>query len=277
MPCFAGHHWLLGDCARLLRRIALAILIGHVTKVYAYFLEGLHCRDTIFPSNSVLKLKESHMRFKFSLLLLLFLAAPICATADTFSDFPLNFGSGFPFEHGEGPCTDLIAPNVCIEALAGATIDATATTPVTDAETFDFTFDIAPDWLISELILFTGTFDYVPVGEFGPNPPALSDWGFEFASKLTLCSADDVCYSSTSTLVQRGGAALPPVSFHAHPGAGTGVYETFLYLDNVEIASNAPPQVNIFLSQVPEPSAFMLIGTSAFGLFGCVRRRLSLP
>ena|GEM_PF-2061114 len=214
------------------------------------------------------------MRFKLSLLLIAVLAAPICASADTYSDFPLNFGSNSPLGSGGGPCVSYIRPNVCVESFSSGPISGSSATPVTQTETFTFTFGIAPGWYISDLDLLTGSLDASPIGEFGPNPPAFADWGAEFANKLTLCDANDVCYTSTAT-IKRGGTTLPTPTFDTHAvAAGTGVYQTFLYLDDVEVLSDAEPQANIFVSQTPEPSTLLLMGTGALGLLGCVKRRV---
>jgi hypothetical protein len=218
------------------------------------------------------------MRSAFLRLLVLgLLATPFSAMASSFTDYPLNFGSAFPFEHGDGPCASFISPSVCVEALIGGQISGNAigTSPISISQTTAFTFDISPDWFISNLHLLGGTLDYGVAGENGPNPTPFSDWGYEFASKLTLCSSDGVCYSSTSAPVKQGGTTFPTVSFTAQAGPGTGVYETFLYLDNVQVGSDSQPQVNIFLSPVPEPGTFALVFTGVAGLFGAARRRVS--
>ncbi len=209
------------------------------------------------------------------------------ANAGSITYGPLTFGSNFPFADG-GPCP---TTGGCVEALIAPSVSGSAIggPPSLSIQTTAFTFDTAPGWNIAGMML-GGTFDTYDPGENGPNPTPDSEWGYEFAQQITLCSAADVC--STATQIQTGGGAvLPSVLFTAAAGPGMGVYQTFIYLDDVSIQSDCDPQVNIFLNQAspsanlalsqptsaPEPSSWLLLGTGLLGLVVVLRRnRLQL-
>lgn len=145
--------------------------------------------------------------------------------------------------------------------------------PYTSTQITTFTFDIAPGWTIDDMEA-RGSFDIYVAGENGP-PPYLpfADWGFEFFQELVVCSDADICSTATQTLTH-GGAPLPPPPGNLVVGPGTGVYETFVALDDVEIDSDANPQVNIYVSQTPEPSSWLLLSTGLLsGLVFFVQKR----
>ena len=178
--------------------------------------------------------------------------------ADNITYGPLTFGSNFPLGGGY-PCP---SSGQCVEPLAASPLFANGISlaPFTTTQITTFTFDIAPGWAIDDMHA-GGSFDVSVAGEIGP-PPFLpfADWGFEFFQELIVCSDADICSSATQTL-NYGGASLPLPPGNLVVGPGTGVYETFMALDDVQIQSNGQPQVNIFLSQTPEPSSWLLLST----------------
>jgi hypothetical protein len=224
------------------------------------------------------QLQEVEMKnFKFGLFVLA-LAAVVtpAATAGTISYYPLTFGSNFPFVDG-GPCT--VTSNCVIGLVATGQYEvngsAVGIPPTESIQSVTFSFDIAPQWGINYMRL-GGTLDAYGAGANGANPAPFSDWGYEFIQQLTLCSSSDVCTTTTEKL-SGGGAPLPPFSFNTNVGAGTGVYQTFLYLDNAEVASDAQPGVDIDVSEVPEPSSWLLLAAGLPGLAAVLFRKASRP
>jgi hypothetical protein len=201
----------------------------------------------------------------FHLLLLALLVTPVAAKADTITLGPLTFGSNIIIPGFDGFYSMYNLVNL---GALPTSVDSTT-------ETIAFTFDIAPGWEITGMTA-NGTLDYGYAGEFSfPIAPS-SSWGYEFAQQMTFCSADDVCSSASETL-ENGGAPLPPVSFNAQAGPGTGVYQSLLYLDNAQVQFDDPPELNVFLTQespVPEPSTLILMGTGALGLIGAIVRKM---
>jgi hypothetical protein len=214
----------------------------------------------------------------FGLLVLAMAAAATpAAKAGTVTYYPLTFGSNFPFVDEGVPCT---STTDCYVGLLGETINGTAIggPPSLSIQTVTFTFDIAPGWAINYMSV-SGSLDYGYAGESTLDPTPFSDWGIEFVSQLTLCSADDVC-STAGQVLTRGGAPLPPVSFNTEVGAGTGVYQTFLYLDNADIASDSIPGLSIIVSEtgpVPEPSSWLFLVAGLPGLVAVLFRKANCP
>lgn len=214
----------------------------------------------------------------FGLLVLAMAAASTpAAKANTVTYYPLTFGSNFPFVDEGVPCT---STSKCGVGLLGETINGTAIggPPSMSIQTVTFSFDIAPGWAINDMRV-GGSLDYGSAGENTLNPTPFSDWGIEFVSQLTLCSVDDVCTTAGQVLT-RGGAPLPPVPFSTDVGAGTGLYQTFLYLDNADIASDSIPGLSIFVSEtgpVPEPSSWLLFATGLAGLVVVLFRKAKVP
>jgi PEP-CTERM motif len=202
----------------------------------------------------------------FHLLLLAPLVTPIAAKADTITLGPLTFGSNIIIPGFDGFYSMYNLVNL---GALPTSVDSTT-------ETIAFTFDIASGWEITGMTA-VGANDYDFDGENSIPPAPFSSWGYEYAQEMTLCSADDVCSSASETL-EAGGALLPPVSFNAQAGPGTGVYQSFLYSDNVDVELGYDlPQIDIYLTQespVPEPSTLVLMGTGALGLIRAVVRKM---
>lgn len=216
------------------------------------------------------------MRLKIiSILIAVMIAAPLAAHANTITVGPLTFGSSLPFGVG-GLAGPFGQQNVATFFGAGLYLNSVGTPDASISQTIAFTFDIAPGWAITGINLYDST-DFGFLGQNGPNPTPYSNWGYEYAQQVTLCSANNVC--STGSYGQRaGGASLPSIPFNAQAGPGAGVYQIYAYTHNTQIASVNPTGLNIFLTQVavtPEPETFVLLGTGALGLIGAFRRRLS--
>ncbi len=180
--------------------------------------------------------------------------------ADNITYGPLTFGSNSPVLGDVGPCYP-VGLGECFELLGalgpnalGIGVPAYAT-----AQTTVFTFDIAPGWVIDEIQL-EPSFDFYYGGENSSTYTPMSDWGFEYFQELILCSSSDNCAAGTQT-VTRGGAPLPALPSNLVAGPGTGVFETFLAVNNAEIDSTNPDTVKIYVSQTPEPSSWLLLST----------------
>jgi hypothetical protein len=195
--------------------------------------------------------------------------------ANTITYGPLTFGSNVPLQDG-GPCP---SSGQCVEPLTASYIfeNGIGVAPYTVTQITTFTFDIAPGWSIDGMHA-GGSFDYYYPGEdgIGPDTP-VADWGFEFFQELVVCSDADICSSGTQTL-KYGGASLPLPPSDLDVGPGTGVYETFMALDDIQIQTLNQPQVNIFVSQTPEPSSWVLLSTGLLGgLVLLVKKRRTAP
>ena len=184
--------------------------------------------------------------------------------ADTVTYGPLTFGSNIPLGNG-GPCTPVLKGE-CVEQLntTGIFENGIGVAPFSVSQITTFTFAIAPGWSI-DYIGPGVELDIYYEGEDGEGTyTPFADWGVEFFQELIVCSDADICSTGAQTL-EYGGASLPLPPSNIVVGPGTGVYETFIALDNSQLVSDDPPQVNIFLSQTPEPSSWVLLSTGLLG------------
>lgn len=194
---------------------------------------------------------------------------------------PLTFGNNFP-QGNPGPC-QTVNNYECVEQLiTGPNIfeNGFNVSPYTITQITTFTFDIAPGWTIDS-INPGESFGDIGIQGDGNGPPftPFDDWGFEFFQELVVCSDADVCSSASQTLTYGGAPEpLPPSNFDVGPG--TGVYEIFMALDGVQVTSDDPTQVNVYLSQTqtPEPSSWVLLSTGLLGslVFLARKRRTAL-
>lgn len=185
--------------------------------------------------------------------------------ADSVTYGPLTFGSNFPFVEG-GSCGPQPLGG-CAVVIIGPTVyeNGIGVPPFTTTQITTFTFDIAPDWTIDYMRL-GGTVDVSSEGANGDEDIPIADWGAEVFQELILCSDADVCSTGSQTFTY-GGAPLPPPPPSPSVGPETGIYETFIALDEAQIQSDAQTGVDIYLSQTPEPSSWLLLST---GLLVCL-------
>jgi hypothetical protein len=197
--------------------------------------------------------------FSFGMLVLMMaLASVLTAKANPVTVGPFTFGSNDPY---------LGEPTIYPTGSNGGVLLSYGPFPNSGSETIAFTFAIASGWAIDGMqfgIQIEPSYPGEYSGDYEP-------WGVEFAQKITLCSATDVCSSELQSVIY-GYAPLPGYSFHAEAGPGTGVYQSFLYVDNAQLTQEGPDQLIIFFSPaspVPEPSSWWLAGAGllAFGLF----------
>jgi hypothetical protein len=186
--------------------------------------------------------------------------------ADTIG--PLTFGSGFPFGDGGlfgsngSYVVPLLGPGLSVNSLNGE---------VRYDMTYAFTFDLAPGWLINNMLL-SNNVDYG-----GPEiqNPDFTDWGYAFAEKVVLCPTGGPC-STASTGERLHASALPLLSLNSVAGPGTGIFEVAVDVRNQQIETNGgTSNLNILLSQTPELSSIWLLASGIAGLpvAGLWRRR----
>ncbi len=196
------------------------------------------------------------------------------AIADTVTVGPLTFGSndpylGEPSFSSDGPKSG----QVFVEGQPTPFADSLGVTSWSQA--IAFTFDIAPGWNISSMQFLPSNADISWVGMNDEPPASFDSWGIEFEKEITLCSAYDVCSSTSSNDIRYGGAYLPPVLFNAQAGPGTGVFQSFLYLDNAGYYQDVFPQLlTIDVSLVPEPSSWLLLSTGLGVMLYLFRKKI---
>jgi hypothetical protein len=178
--------------------------------------------------------------------------------ADTIG--PLTFGSGFPFGDGAlygfpngNYVVPLLGPGLYVNSLNGE---------VRYDMTYAFAFDLAPRWLINNMLLS----NHVDYGGPEIQNPDFTDWGYAFAEKVVLCPIAGPC-SSASTGERLHASALPLLSLDSVAGPGTGIFEIAVDVRNQEIATDGGISgLNIFLSQTPEPSSIWLLTSGIAGV-----------
>ena len=206
------------------------------------------------------------MRLKPFLLLLALASTSIAAHADTITYGPVTFGSNAPLG------SDGFVSQYSILPMYAPGVDLSPPNAIGDAsftQTIAFYFDLAPGWSIANL-RFT---DFTDWGT-GQNDP--SNWGYEYAQKITLCTVGRVC-SSASTGEHQGGFSMPSLSLDAQARPNAGIYQAAGYSHNAQVRTKPlDSTLNIFLTQtalVPEPSTLLLMATGTLGLLGVVRSK----
>ena len=71
-------------------------------------------------------------------------------------------------------------------------MNAIGTSPYSVFQTIDFSFDLAPGWVIDGMALSGGSLDYGVLG--GPNNPTPpSNWAYLYDSQMSFCTSSNFC------------------------------------------------------------------------------------
>lgn len=159
--------------------------------------------------------------------------------------------------------------------LAGIAVRSASATPI-----FTFTFNPAtytssvPNFTLDLMTTITNTgttaIDSVGPRSFGLNGTFLTSFGFDAAPNISSTNPLNPGQSITFGFFNLTYAGIPPGTYFNSTfvsGASIGLNDA-TGATAVVSSSNLP---TLFVT--PEPSAFLLMATGAFGLLGMVRRR----